>query len=160
MHVGQEDNRIMLSNTLLSRFTQMQFDSKRLLLLPVMALLLGCGTKPSAFEAELPKESFRTGTLLVGEDIVPGRYFTNPKAGCYFARLSGLGGESSDIIANEFIGFDAVQWIVEIDPADLAFSTDAECGEWSKIRQWECRSVFPPGLGSSINKFSQVDIGH
>ncbi len=122
----------MLSNTLLCRFTQMQFDSKRLLLLPVMALLLGCGTKPSAFEAEPPKESFRTGTLLVGEDIVPGRYFTNPKAGCYFARLSGLGGELSDIIANEFIGFDAVQWIVEIDPADLAFSTDAECGEWSK----------------------------
>ena len=62
--------------------------------------LLWSGSEPSAFEAEPPKESFRTGTLLVGEDIVPGRYFTNPKEGCYFARLSGLGGELSDILAS------------------------------------------------------------
>lgn len=125
---------------------RMRIKPQRFLLIPIILSLIGCGSEPSAFEAEPPKESFRTGTLLVGEDIVPGRYFTNPKEGCYFARLSGLGGELSDILANEFIDFDAVQWIVEIDQTDLAFSTDTECGEWSKTPTEGMQFGIRPGV--------------
>ena len=77
-----------------------------------------------------PATSFGSGTWIVNEDIAPGRYFTNPRSGCYWERLSGLGGTSADRITNEFIGFNSGQEIVDIDTSDRAFQTDAECGRW------------------------------
>ena len=77
-----------------------------------------------------PETSFRSGTWIVNEDIAPGRYYTNPRSGCYWERLSGLGGTLSDVIANEFIGFDSGQEIVDIASSDRAFDTDADCGRW------------------------------
>ena len=78
------------------------------------------------------RTSFGAGTWLVGSDIEPGRYFTNPRDGCYWERLSGLGGTSADRIANEFIGFDSPQEIVDIAPSDRAFNTDEDCGTWDQ----------------------------
>lgn len=77
-----------------------------------------------------PATSFRSGTWLVNEDIEPGRYYTNPRSGCYWERLSGLGGTLDDVIANEFIGFNSGQEIVDIASSDRAFDTDADCGLW------------------------------
>ena len=75
--------------------------------------------------------SFGAGSWLVGADIEPGRYFTNPRDGCYWERLSGLGGTLADTIANEFISFDSPQEIVDIDKSDLAFNNE-DCGTWDQ----------------------------
>ena len=75
--------------------------------------------------------SFGAGTWTVNDEIAPGRYFTNPQTGCYWERLSGLGGESADIITNEFIGFNSGQEIVDIARTDTAFNSHPECGRWT-----------------------------
>ena len=88
------------------------------------------------------RTSFGAGTWLVGADIEPGRYFTNPDRGCYWERLSGLGGASDDRITNDFISFDSTQLIVDIDPSDVAFSTNEACGTWDQS------PVSPPAAGT------------
>ena len=77
-----------------------------------------------------PKTTFGSGQHLVGTDIAAGRYFSKPVDGCYWERLSGFSGNLADIIANESIGYDAGQEIVDILPTDSGFSNDAECGTW------------------------------
>lgn len=61
-----------------------------------------------------PRKKFGPGQYRVNSDIAPGRYYSDPAYGCYFERQRGFGGTLGDIIANEFIGFDAQQWIVDI----------------------------------------------
>lgn len=94
-----------------------------------------------------PRTSFGTGRYLVNSDIAAGRYFSDPQTGCYWERLSGLGGTLGEIIANEFIGFDAGQWIVDIAGSDRAFRTDAECGTWFRDapRRGAVTNI-PPGM--------------
>jgi len=80
-----------------------------------------------------PKTTFGAGRHRVGTDvtdIAAGRYYTNPSSGCYWERLSGFGGTFDEIIDNEFIGFNAGQWIVDILSSDKAFETDSDCGTW------------------------------
>ena len=77
-----------------------------------------------------PQTTFGPGQYLVGTDIAAGSYYTDPGGGCYWERLRGLGGTVSDIIANEFIGHNAGQEVVDILPSDLAFGTRAACGTW------------------------------
>ena len=93
-----------------------------------------------------PRTRFGAGQYLVGTDIASGRYFTKPTRGCYWERQRGLGGGLSDVIANEFIGFDAAQWIVDILPSDLAFQTDAECETWTMMPVAGFQTVVPPGV--------------
>ena len=69
----------------------------------------------------------RVGTHIVGEDIEPGIYFGEAEGGardtCYWQRLSGLSGETSDIIAND----NAVgRFYIEVLPTDAALDTDCE----------------------------------
>lgn len=77
-----------------------------------------------------PSAAFGPGIHLVGTEIAAGRYFSDPRSNCYWQRLSGLGGTLSDIIANDFIGFDSRQEIVAIRESDLAFEGDGDCGDW------------------------------
>jgi hypothetical protein len=94
-----------------------------------------------------PRTEFGAGQYLVGRDIVPGRYYADPpRSGCYWERQRGLGGTLSDIIANEFVGYDAGQWIVDILPTDLAFETDAECGTWFNSPRRGLQANITPGL--------------
>ncbi len=79
-----------------------------------------------------PRTKFGPGQYLVGEDIAPGRYYSAPRDGCYWERQKGLGGSLNDIIANEFVSFDADQWIVDIKSSDVAFQTDEDCGTWTQ----------------------------
>lgn len=69
------------------------------------------------------------GTFIVGTDIQPGTYKADASPGCYWARLSGLGGSVSDIIANDNADGPVV---VTISPKDKAF-TDARCGSFTKV---------------------------
>ena len=80
---------------------------------------------------QAPRPSFGSGTWLVGPEIAPGRYFTNPLAGCSWARLSGTGGTLAEILANAVTVFDSAQEIVDISSSDDAF-TSADCWTWSR----------------------------
>jgi hypothetical protein len=90
------------------------------------------------------RTQFGPGQHIVNADIAPGRYFSDPVSGCYWERQSGLGGTLSEVIANEFIGFNAGQWIVDIAASDRAFQTDSECGTWfSTPRQGQSATITP-----------------
>lgn len=81
-------------------------------------------------KAAMPTEapSFEDGTLLVGADIQPGIYRTaNDSGSCYYSRLSGVGGELDDIIANDNPDGPT---IVEILESDEAFKSE-RCGKWT-----------------------------
>jgi hypothetical protein len=65
---------------------------------------------------------------LVNSSIPPGRYVAeNAQSGCYWERLSGLGGTLDEIIANDYQGFTG-RAIVDIRASDLAFKFKANCG--------------------------------
>ena len=100
------------------------------------------------------RTTFGAGTWLVNEEIEPGRYFTDPSSGCYWERLRDTAGSSSDILANEFIGFDSGQEIVDISMSDYAFKPDSECGTWGQTPVTAPSSgTIPPGrwlVGSQI----------
>jgi hypothetical protein len=91
-----------------------------------------------------PSVTFGAGEYLVGKDIPAGRYYTTPGNGCYWERLSGLGGTLGEIIANDFIsGYG--QAVVDIKASDLAFSTTTECGTWSSTPSLGFQAVLPSG---------------
>jgi hypothetical protein len=89
--------------------------------------------------------TFGAGKHLIGKDIPPGRYYATPAAGCYWERLSGLGGSLGEIIANDFVSTDLAQAIVDIGASDLAFSTDADCGTWYPTARLGSQSSIPAG---------------
>ncbi len=93
-----------------------------------------------------PRTTFGAGQYLVGTDIAAGRYFSAPSNGCYWERQSGLGGTLGEIIANDFIGFNAAQWIVDIRSSDRAFKTDADCGTWYNTPRQGAQASIPPGV--------------
>jgi hypothetical protein len=116
----------------------------------VFAEIRGQGVQPDCG----PQNSFGPGQYFVGRDIAPGRYYTDPRTGCYWERQSGLGGQLSDVIANEFVGFDAGQWIVDILPSDLAFETDTDCGTWFNAPRRGHQATISPGMwlvGSQVS---------
>ena len=82
-------------------------------------------------------DTFVDGTWRVGPDIKAGLYRAIPPSpglgvpGCYWARLSGLTGERSDIITNETTE-NPVQ--VEIKARDVAFKSIG-CGQWSRVEE-------------------------
>lgn len=90
-----------------------------------------------------PTVSFGPGTYFVKS---AGRYFTDPYYGCYWERLSGLGGTLDEIIANNFVGYDAGQQIVDIRSTDYAFSTDADCGTWYSTPRRGLQANITPGM--------------
>ncbi|MBA3802867.1 MAG: hypothetical protein H0X22_08175, partial [Acidimicrobiia bacterium] len=73
---------------------------------------------------------FGEGTQLVGDDIKPGTYITPGTDGCYWERLSGLGGSTEEIIVNDF---SSGPRIVSILPGDVAFNS-SRCGQWVAFR--------------------------
>lgn len=79
---------------------------------------------------EGPKTSFTDGTYLVGTEIQPGTYRAQPVSSCYWERLSGLSGASSDIITNEFTKGQALVTILE---SDMAFKS-SKCGRWELVQ--------------------------
>ena len=78
-----------------------------------------------------PAAPFGVGVFIVGVDIAPGLYRSNNAAGasCYWERLSGFGGTSSDRIANDLGGGPSV---VAIGPTDKGFSS-SRCASWSQV---------------------------
>lgn len=78
--------------------------------------------------------TIHTGVFLVNRQVNPGTYVTRGPSdrsfpNCYWARLSGTGGDLNDIIANGNAGGQA---IVTISSGDEAFETSG-CQPWHKI---------------------------
>ena len=92
-----------------------------------------------------PRDSFGGGQWIVGDEIPPGRYFTDPESYCRWQRRSGFSigtpahraalvpfdsEPDLDFIAGRELRFDSGQEIVDIHPGDAAFRSTSECGEW------------------------------
>jgi len=84
--------------------------------------------------------------LVLSEATSAGRYYTDPGPSCYWERLSGLGGTLGEIIANEFVGFNAGQWIVDISPSDRAFKTESSCSTWNQTPRRGLENNVTPGM--------------
>jgi hypothetical protein len=83
-------------------------------------------TEQEAAEGTIPGD----GTYLVGSDIQAGEYRASPGDTCYWARLSGTGGDLSDVIANDL---PTGPTVVTISESDYAFETSG-CGEWTLVQ--------------------------
>jgi len=89
--------------------------------------------------------SFGPGWWLVGKDIKPGLYRSEVGIS-YHERLSGVGGELGDILANE--AFSDGPIVVEIKSGDVAFHSSGE-GYWSIVDDSyrpELRTIFGDGF--------------
>ncbi len=73
-----------------------------------------------------PEPGYGDGTWIVGTEITPGTYAAPGSDLCYWARLSGFGGNLDEIIANEL---SSGRQIVTIGPGDSGFETSG-CGRW------------------------------
>lgn len=93
-----------------------------------------------------PRTQFGAGQWLVGPDIQAGRYFSAPTSSCYWERQSGLGGTFNEIIANDFVGYTPVQYIVDILSSDKAFQTDSDCRTWFNTPRVGFQSTIPAGI--------------
>ncbi len=89
-----------------------------------------CGTwTKDLSQITTSKTRFGDGMYIVGTDIAPGTYKNTGDTGCYYARLSGFGNTTDDIIANNNTDNTA---IVTIAASDKGFQSDG-CGMWTKI---------------------------
>lgn len=87
-----------------------------------------CRSGELVIDCESGFKKFGNGIWRVSTEVAPGFYRNSNSAnGCYWARLSGFGGELDDILANEFT-FD--RDIVEIRGGEKGFESD-DCGTWT-----------------------------
>ena len=109
--------------------------------------LRGDATRDFPLSPSMPRTPFGAGVFRVGTDILAGRYFSDPpQSGCYWERQRGSGGVSAEIIANRFVPYDGMQYIVDILSSDVAFKTDAKCGTWFDSPRHGAQSSIPPGI--------------
>jgi hypothetical protein len=85
--------------------------------------------EPTAPPPTGPRTSFDDGQWVVGSDIESGTYHTEGSDDCYWERLSGFGGSSEEIIANNL---GSGPQTVTIAPTDKGFSAQ-RCGTWTKV---------------------------
>jgi hypothetical protein len=69
------------------------------------------------------------GTWVIGKDIKRGTYQTAGGDRCYWARLSGLSGELSDVITNNISNGPQM---VTLGAGDVAFEA-SRCGTWTLV---------------------------
>jgi hypothetical protein len=91
-----------------------------------------CGTFQTYVPPDAPSATITPGAHVVGAHVNAGTYVTNAAPGCYWERLRGFNGSSSDRITNGFVG-DGGQVIVTILPTDTGFFADDQCGTWSRL---------------------------
>ena len=87
----------------------------------------GCGHWKPHDAAASPLATIPEGTWMVGPEIRPGTYTAPGGEFCYWARLSGFGGDFDEIVAND-VG--AGRKIVTIQEGDVGFESGG-CGSWS-----------------------------
>ena len=75
-----------------------------------------------------PSAPFSDGTYIIGVDIAPGVWRSDGPGSCYWQRMRGFTGRTSDIIANDNA---TGSTIVQIGAGDKGFSS-SRCGKWTK----------------------------
>jgi hypothetical protein len=93
-----------------------------------------------------PRTSFGPGQYRVGTDIPAGRYYSDPSDGCHYQRVRSFGGASADVITENFVQFDAAQWIVDLSSTDAGFVTDANCNKWFTTAREGLKVTITPGM--------------
>ena len=91
-----------------------------------------CGALTTYVPSNLLSTTIIPGTHVVGDHIVPGTYVANVSDGCYWERLTGFSGDFDELIANDFISSSSQQFVT-IGLSDVGFTSDAECGSWTRI---------------------------
>jgi hypothetical protein len=91
-----------------------------------------CGTLKTYVAPGTIDSVIAPGAHVVGAHINPGTYTTTALPGCYWERLNSFDGRSSSILANDFMSAGG-QAIVTINPGDVGFHNDADCGTWTRI---------------------------
>lgn len=89
-----------------------------------------CGTWRLAPTSGPQNSSFGSGTWIVGVDLAPGLYRNTGGESCFWSRLSGFSGGTSETISNDFTDSIAT---VQIDASDAGFSSTNNCGNWSRV---------------------------
>jgi len=88
-----------------------------------------CGTwTKDVSQITTSKTTFGDGMYIIGTDITPGTYRNTATQGCYYARLSGFGNTTNDIIANNNVD---TATIITIASTDKGFQSNG-CGTWTK----------------------------
>ena len=78
------------------------------------------------------QSSITKGKWLVGSQVSAGTYRASASPGCYWERLSKFSGDISAVIVNEFVSGAGSQ-VITILPTDVGFSTNNECGAWTRV---------------------------
>jgi hypothetical protein len=74
------------------------------------------------------------------------RYFADPPgSSCYWERLSGFGGTLTEILANDFVGYAALQIVVDIRADDRGFNSTS-CGNWYTSGRQAFQTDIHPGV--------------
>jgi hypothetical protein len=97
--------------------------------------------------------SFGPGQWRVGTQIAPGRYFSAPSNGCYWERQRGLSGSINDVIANEFIGFNALRGS-SISCRAILHSKRILIAERGRLRRGPRQTGSLAAFGSLVLRFS------
>ncbi len=79
-----------------------------------------------------PPTTFHAGTAHIARSLAPGTYSASSTGSCYWASLSGFGGELNEIIANDSVST-VGPVIVAIAPTDVGFYSNDKCGTWTRI---------------------------
>lgn len=106
------------------------------------------GSPSASTAAPAAARAFGDGAHIIGVDIEPGLYrAADASSLCAWARLSGLGRGSDDLIANNF---GAGPHVVEILSTDAGFAP-SDCGEWvAATEPVRDSSTAPLGAGTYI----------
>jgi hypothetical protein len=74
------------------------------------------------------------GLWIVGAQITPGTYRADSsRQGCFWQRVSNFTGAGDAVIANAIASSDGAQ-LVAIANTDAGFSSNAECGTWTRVQ--------------------------
>jgi hypothetical protein len=91
-----------------------------------------CGSWIPLSSVNLIPSVISDGVWKVGSEMAAGTWSSSNSGSdsCYWARLSGFGGTSKEIISNYFGSSASV--LVTVSSTDAGFTT-ARCGTWTKI---------------------------
>ncbi len=110
----------------------------------VQAFACDGGTSPGPSPGD-GTSRFGAGLHQVGSQVQPGRYYTNPGAGCYWERRSNDSDDLAGILANSFLSGDHAQEIVDVATTDRYFRVDEDCGQWSGSYRYPLGDFIAPG---------------
>ena len=89
-----------------------------------------CGTWTQIDVGALsPVSSIGPGLWAVGSQVQPGTWMTSNVSFCYWKRLSGFDGSYGDTIESAIVDGNV---IVEISSSDAGFSSNDDCGTWTR----------------------------